>query len=74
MPLLLNINFTSYAIDQICETGYDPQYGARPLKRVIQRSIINELSKMLLLGTIHKDSDILVDYFEDGFVFRNKTT
>ena len=70
----ININFTSYAIDQICETGYDPQYGARPLKRVIQRSIINELSKMLLLGTIHKDSDILVDYFEDGFVFRNKTT
>jgi len=70
----ININFTSYAIDQICETGYDPQYGARPLKRVIQRSIINELSKMLLLGTVHKDSDILVDYFEDGFVFRNKTT
>ena len=70
----VKLEFTSYAIDQICEMGYDNQFGARPLKRVLQHYILNELSKMLLSGKVHKDSDILVDYFEEGFIFRNKNS
>ncbi len=69
----ITLDFTNYAIDQICEIGFDPQFGARPLKRALQQYILNELSKMLLANTVHKDSEILVDYFEEGFVFRNKT-
>ncbi|MEM6542316.1 MAG: hypothetical protein AAF634_14225, partial [Bacteroidota bacterium] len=52
--------------------GYDPHYGARPIKRLIQTEVLNRLSKELLKGTIKSDSVILLDSFDDELVFRNQ--
>src|SRR5690606_9425420 len=60
------------ALDWLAQLGYDPQFGARPLKRVIQKRVLNELSKELLSGKIEKDSQIIVDTFVNKFVFLNK--
>ncbi len=69
----LQVEFTKYAIDQLVEMGYEPLYGARPLKRVIQRNVLNELSKFILEGNVQKDGVITVDSLDDGqFVFFNK--
>ncbi|MDR1758514.1 MAG: ATP-dependent chaperone ClpB [Bacteroidales bacterium] len=69
----IKIEFSPYAIQLLSDMGYDPVYGARPLKRVIQREILNELSKIILSGTLNKDKVIMVDSFEDGkFSFFNK--
>ena len=57
------------ALDWLAELGYDPQFGARPLKRVIQKRILNELSKEILAGNISKDSKIKLDMFDNHFVF-----
>jgi len=66
------VEFTKYALELLAEMGYDPVYGARPLKRVIQKQILNELSKILLSGSLNKDMPIKVDSFEDGkFAFFN---
>ena len=59
------------ALDWLAELGYDPQFGARPLKRVIQKRILNELSKEILAGKIDKDSKIKLDTFDNKFVFLN---
>lgn len=59
------------ALDWLAELGYDPQFGARPLKRVIQKRILNELSKEILSGKIDKDSKIKLDTFDHKFVFLN---
>jgi ATP-dependent Clp protease ATP-binding subunit ClpB len=59
------------ALDWLGQLGYDPQFGARPLKRVIQKKILNELSKQILAGTVDKDSTIKVDMFDNNFVFLN---
>ena len=67
----IKISATDYGIDWITKNGYDPQYGARPVKRVIQKYILNELSKQILSGTIHKDSEIIIDMFNNELVFRN---
>ena len=67
----IKISATNYAIDYIAELGFDPQYGARPLKRVMQRRILNELSKMILSGKVLPEHEIVVDMFDDTFVFRN---
>ena len=61
------------AIDWIAQLGFDPQFGARPVKRVIQRQVLNELSKQLLADTIQKDKEIVLDMFDKKLVFRNKT-
>lgn len=61
------------ALDWLGELGYDPQFGARPLKRVIQKRILNELSKEILGGKINKDSKIKLDMFDHNFVFMNLT-
>jgi len=61
------------ALDWLAELGYDPQFGARPLKRVIQKRILNELSKEILAGKISKDSKIKLDMFDHNFVFLNTT-
>ena len=63
---------TDEAIAALGEKGYDPQFGARPVKRVIQREILNELSKEILAGKITADSSILLDAFDGKFVFRNQ--
>jgi ATP-dependent Clp protease ATP-binding subunit ClpB len=67
----INLTATDYALDSIADMGYDPQFGARPIKRVIQKNILNELSKQILAGKVLPDSDILLDSFEGQFVFRN---
>lgn len=67
----INLQATEYAIEWIANTGYDPQFGARPVKRVIQKYILNELSKQILSGNVKKDSEILLDVFDNQVVFRN---
>ncbi|HAL52763.1 MAG TPA: hypothetical protein DCP78_11195, partial [Sphingobacterium sp.] len=56
----------------LAQLGYDPIYGARPLKRVIQKRILNELSKEILSGKVNRDSIIRLDVFDGKFVFINK--
>lgn len=69
----VTIDATEEAITYLAEKGFDPQFGARPVKRVIQREVLNELSKEILSGKVTTDSIILIDSFEDGLVFRNQT-
>jgi len=66
------LEFTDYALDYLAENGFDPQFGARPLKRLIQKQIVNQLSKKLLSGTIDKTKPVLVDVFDGTVVFRNE--
>ena len=68
----VHLEFTDYALDYLAENGFDPQFGARPLKRLIQKQIVNELSKKLLGGTIDKSKPVLVDVFDGVVVFRNE--
>jgi len=72
----ISMEATDEALDWLAQLGYDPQFGARPLKRVIQKKILNELSKQILAGTVDKDNTIKVDMFDNNFVFLNtpKTT
>jgi ATP-dependent Clp protease ATP-binding subunit ClpB len=68
----VKLEISEGAKDRLGKLGYDPQYGARPLKRVLQREILNELSKQILAGKVHKDSVIFVDLKnETEFVFEN---
>ena len=68
----INLQFSDYAIDYLAENGYDPQFGARPLKRLIQKQIINQLSKKILAGDIDKTRPVLIDVFDNMVVFRNE--
>lgn len=68
----IELQFSDYALDFLAEQGFDPQYGARPLKRLIQREIINQLSKRILAGDIDKTKPVLVDVFDNTVVFRNQ--
>lgn len=61
---------TDDAINYIAEAGYDPHFGARPVKRVIQRQVLNELSKQILSGTIDKAHNVVMDVFDGKIVFR----
>ena len=67
----VTIEASAEALDWLAELGYDPQFGARPLKRVIQKRILNELSKDILAGKVDKDSKIKLDMFDKQFVFVN---
>jgi ATP-dependent Clp protease ATP-binding subunit ClpB len=68
----VKLELSESARDRLAKLGYDPQFGARPLKRVLQRVILNELSKQILAGKIHKESVIFVDMKNDNeFVFEN---
>ncbi|HHT9078149.1 TPA: ATP-dependent chaperone ClpB, partial [Flavobacterium psychrophilum] len=67
----ITMDATPEAIAYLSEKGYDPQFGARPVKRVIQRDVLNQLSKEILAGTIATDSIILLDAFDGKLVFRN---
>lgn len=69
----VTMDATSQAIAHLAEKGYDPQFGARPVKRVIQRDVLNKLSKEILAGTIATDSIILLDAFSGELVFRNQS-
>ncbi|WP_394767497.1 ATP-dependent chaperone ClpB [Ferruginibacter sp.] len=68
----IQLEFSDYALDYLAENGYDPQFGARPLKRLIQKEIINQLSKRILMGDIDKTNPVLVDVFDGIVVFRNE--
>ncbi len=68
----ITIDATEEAIAYLSKKGYDPQYGARPVKRVIQKEVLNNLSKELLSGRIKTDSIVLIDSFDDELVFRNQ--
>ena len=66
----LKITASDEAIDWLAQLGYDPQYGARPVKRVMQKKVLNELSKQLLAGTVDAAETIVIDVFENDIVFR----
>ena len=68
----IDLQFSEYALDYLAENGYDPQFGARPLKRLIQKEIVNQLSKRILAGDIDKSKPVLVDVFDGTVVFRNE--
>lgn len=69
----ITIDATEEAVTYLSAKGYDPQYGARPIKRVIQKEVLNKLSKELLGGQVSAESIILIDSFDNGLVFRNQT-
>jgi ATP-dependent Clp protease ATP-binding subunit ClpB len=69
----ITMDATPEAIAHLSEKGYDPQFGARPVKRVIQREVLNQLSKEILAGKVHPDSIILLDAFDGELVFRNQS-
>ncbi|AEM72445.1 ATP-dependent chaperone ClpB [Allomuricauda ruestringensis DSM 13258] len=68
----ITLDATEEAIDYLATKGFDPQYGARPVKRLIQKEVLNNLSKELLSGKITADSIVLLDSFDDQLVFRNQ--
>ncbi len=68
----ITMDATPEAIDYLSQKGYDPQFGARPVKRVIQREVLNQLSKEILAGTVKTESIILLDAFDGQLVFRNQ--
>ena len=68
----ITLEFSEYVLDYLAENGYDPQFGARPLKRLIQKEIVNGLSKKILAGDIDKAWPVLVDIFDGTMVFRNE--
>ncbi|WP_417354606.1 ATP-dependent chaperone ClpB [Flavobacterium sp.] len=68
----ITLDATPEAIDYLAKRGYDPDFGARPVKRVIQKEVMNELSKEILSGKIITDSIILLDSFDGNLVFRNQ--
>ena len=70
----ISITATDYAIEYLSEKGYEPQFGARPIKRVIQKEILNVLSRKLISGEIKNGENILIDSFENTIVFRNEKT
>ncbi len=68
----IHLSITPAAIDWLAQLGYDPQFGARPLKRVMQKRVLNELSKQILSGSIMKESSIEIDLNDSNdFIFRN---
>ena len=68
----ITLHYSEYLLEFLAEQGYDPQFGARPLKRLIQKMIINALSKKILAGDIDKSQTVLVDVFDGVVVFRNE--
>jgi ATP-dependent Clp protease ATP-binding subunit ClpB len=70
----IDLRFSDYAVDYLAENGFDPQFGARPLKRLIQKEIVNQLSRRILAGDIDRRHPVMVDVFDGVVVFRNDTT
>ena len=70
-PQGINLEWTDPAINYLSDVGYNPEFGARPVKRAIQRYVLNDLSKSLLAGTVNRDKPVVIDCFGEGLVFRN---
>ncbi len=68
----ISLTVTEDAIESLSKKGYNPQFGARPIKRVIQKEVLNTLSKEILSGKVSAQSNVLLDSFDDQFVFRNQ--
>ena len=68
----IKLTFSNYTLEYLADQGFDPQFGARPLKRLIQKEIVNHLSKRILAGDIDKNQPVLVDVFDNNVVFRNE--
>ena len=68
----IDLEFSDYALEYLAEQGFDPQFGARPLKRLIQKEIVNQLSKRILAGDVDRSQPVLVDVFDNTVVFRNE--
>ena len=68
----IDLQFSDYALEFLADQGFDPQFGASPLKRLIQKEIVNQLSKRILAGDIDKSKPVLVDVFDGVVVFRNE--
>jgi ATP-dependent Clp protease ATP-binding subunit ClpB len=68
----IQLSYSDYLLEFLADQGFDPQFGARPLKRLIQKLIVNSLSKKILAGEINKNSTVLVDVFDGVVVFRNE--
>ena len=71
-PQGFELKWTPQAVDFLSDVGYDPEFGARPVKRAIQKYVLNDLSKAILAEKVNRDKPIIVDCFGDGLVFRNK--
>ena len=69
----IQLSATPQAIDYIASAGFDPQFGARPVKRVIQKKVLNALSKAILKREIEPNSKVMLDAFDDKLVFRSPT-
>lgn len=69
----ITLDATQEAIEHLSRVGFDPQYGARPVKRVIQKEVLNKLSKEILSGRVSAESIILLDEFDGELIFRNQT-
>ncbi len=66
----IRITATEEVIDHLAEAGFDPQFGARPIKRLIQKNVLNVLSKQLLSGKVERGQDLVLDIFDGEYVFR----
>ena len=70
-PQGFNLEWTDKAVEYLSGVGYDPEFGARPVKRAIQRYVLNDLSKSLLAETVSRDKPIIIDSLGDGLIFKN---
>ena len=70
-PQGFELEVTPHAIDYLAEMGYDPEFGARPVKRAIQRYVLNDLSRRILAEEVSRDKPIIIDSFGNELVFRN---
>ena len=67
----IDLRVTNDAIDYIAREGYDPQFGARPVKRALQRLVLNELSRSIIAGKVNKDKPVIVELRDNELHFRN---
>ena len=70
-PQGVRLETTEAAIRYLAQEGYDPDFGARPVKRAIQQLVLNDLSRKILADEVNRDKPIIIDEFGDGLVFRN---
>jgi ATP-dependent Clp protease ATP-binding subunit ClpB len=70
-PQGIHLETTEAAINYLAKEGYDPDFGARPVKRAIQQLVLNDLSRKILADEVNRDKPIIIDEFGDGLVFRN---
>ena len=67
----LKLEITPHAVNYLAEVGYDPEFGARPVKRAIQHYVLNDLSRRILADEVSRDKPIIIDCFGQGLIFRN---